>query len=148
MIRRAVTLDDAPELAALHSLCFGGEAWSVDQILGSLALSTTQGALLAQEGEIVAFYLIQCVQGETEILTLCVAPAQRRGGLGEELLRDLVAQCEDGTVFLEVAADNVAAKGLYTHCGFVLFGRRPAYYEREAGKVDALTYRYLVNDKP
>jgi len=42
-------------------------------------------------------------------------------------------------MFLEVAADNLAAQSLYAGAGFNPIGRRPAYYIRSGGQaVDAV----------
>jgi len=148
MIMRPLSLADVSCLAALHAACFGAEAWSADQLYGSLNLPTTRGIGLCAGEQMGAFSLAQVTDEETEILTICVDPARRRCGFGQRLLRESVAAQAKGTVFLDVAADNVPALRLYEKTGFMLFGRRPCYYDRPEGKVDALTYRYLVNEKP
>ena len=78
---------------------------------------------------------------EAEILTLAVAPAARRQGLGRALL---LAAMEEAArrgareMFLEVAAANPAARALYAACGFTEVGLRRGYY---AGGGDALILR-------
>ena len=100
---------------------FGGLAWEQDEPAG-LALALDLG-------------------GECEILALGVDPGRRRAGTGSALLS---AICEEATrrggnrIFLEVAADNDAARTLYGAYGFSQIGRRPHYYRRAAGPVDAL----------
>jgi ribosomal-protein-alanine N-acetyltransferase len=81
------------------------------------------------------------VAGEAELLTLAVAPPARRRGRG----RALLAAFEQGArergaceAFLEVAADNAPAVALYAGAGYSELGRRPGYYSRAAGAVDAL----------
>jgi len=147
MIVRRLDRADVPAIAALDALCFGCEAWSADQLAGSLALATTHGLGLCEEERLTGFALVQRLEGEAEILTLGIDPARQRQGLGERLLHEILALAVETTVFLEVAADNTAAIRLYEKAGFRLFGRRPAYYNRSGDKIDALTYRYLVNDK-
>jgi ribosomal-protein-alanine N-acetyltransferase len=83
--------------------------------------------------------------GECEILTLAVRPAERRQGVATALLRAAFATASEGSVkscFLEVAADNRAARNLYAREGFAPVGRRKAYYRRASGaRVDALVMR-------
>lgn len=145
MLKRKATLKDVEAIAQLDLACFGGEAWSRQQIEGSLDLDTTEGWGVFDDAQLVSFYLLQKSGDEAEILTLGVSPAYRRQGLGESLLRHILARQEDGDcVYLEVAADNQAAISLYNKCGFTLLGQRPNYYRRGLQKVDALTYRCLV----
>lgn len=141
LIIRAATLPQAPVLAALHAESFGVEAWSLDQMRGSLALTTTR-TWIACDGELPAgFILCQALPGECEILTFCVAPAQRRQRIGEALLRFMIKHAEqNGRIFLEVAADNAAARRLYEKLGFTVTGTRANYYKRGAVTVDAVKY--------
>lgn len=142
---RRIEPADIEALAELHAQCFPPEdVWSADQLRGSLDLSTTTGWVLAEQGTSVGFCLVQKVMDETEILTLCVAPAHRRRKLGQRLLQAVLDQQGAGTVFLEVAADNQAAVKLYESKGFELFSVRPDYYRRSEKTVDALNYRFMV----
>nr|AYJ09234.1 esterase [uncultured bacterium] len=104
-------------------------------------------ALLIQQGVFGichedGFILCRTVLDEAEILTLAVNPTARRSGLGLRLVEaaaGLAARTGALRLFLEVAEDNPAARGLYARAGFKAEGRRKAYYARkDAPAVDAL----------
>ena len=85
---------------------------------------------------------------EAEILTLAVLPDQRRQGLARILLEEAARQCEAvgaGTLFLEVATRNEAARALYGAQGFEEIGRRRGYY---ADGDDALVMRRMLTPAP
>ncbi len=106
---------------------FGYLAWEKDEPSG-LALALDLG-------------------GECEILALGVDPRRRRSGTASALLTalgDEVLRRGGHSIFLEVAADNGAARALYAGRGFVQIGRRPNYYRRAAGPVDALVLRRKI----
>ncbi|MEL6793305.1 MAG: ribosomal protein S18-alanine N-acetyltransferase, partial [Pseudomonadota bacterium] len=87
------------------------------------------------------FALISLAADEAELLTIAVGSERRGRGIGAALLRETEnAARESGAarLFLEVAADNAAALALYRKAGFDETGRRPAYYRREAGRIDAV----------
>ena len=87
------------------------------------------------------FALAREVAGEAELLTIAVATAARRQGVGRTLLETVLAMMVARgaeALFLEVASGNDAAIGLYTGAGFREAGRRRAYYD---GITDALIYR-------
>jgi ribosomal-protein-alanine N-acetyltransferase len=88
------------------------------------------------------FVLAHIVADECEILSLGVGLGCRRAGLGRKLLRAVLdAASESGvaTVHLEVAEDNVAALRLYAAEGFIVMGKRRAYYSRAGhGDIAAL----------
>jgi ribosomal-protein-alanine N-acetyltransferase len=136
---RLIRPADLPALAALHAASFAEAAWSSSQIDNSLLLPTTLAlASVDATGAVAGFILCQIVGGEAEILTFCTAPAQRRRGIGETLLRAALdgAKAKGAQrMLLEVAADNVAAYQLYQKAGFADCGRRRGYYR---GDVDAL----------
>jgi ribosomal-protein-alanine N-acetyltransferase len=141
METRLAAKDDAPVLAALHGEIFGEARWSLAQISNSLALDTTQALLVCEGEKPQGFILCQIVAEESEILTFCVAPLARRKGLGTLLLNEAAAmarQKKANRLFLEVAADNVAAITLYEKAGFRIVGTRAGYYKRTAGPIDAV----------
>ncbi len=142
---RPATSGDAHALADLSADSFGpgNGGWSLAQLEGSLALATTRGWVVKDGDALAGFILCQHAPPETEILTLAVHPRHRRRGLGTRLLRALLDAVRDdsSTLFLDVAADNAAAIGLYRSLGFHETGRRRHYYRREGTSVDALLYR-------
>lgn len=132
MLIRAVAPADSPLLAALHAASFPpGEAWREDAFARLIALPGTAGVLAAEGGAPLGFVLTRRAADEAEILTLAVLPERRRRGVGRALLAaglGLLAEQGVGRVFLEVAADNRAARALYRGAGFAMVGRRPDYY--------------------
>ncbi len=134
--------DRAGALAALHAQAFE-TGWSEDEIAG--LLGAPGGAAFEVEG---GFILLRVLPEEAEVLTLAVAPEARRRGAGRALVRAGVAAAEAAgaeVVFLEVAADNTAARALYGGEGFEEVGRRKSYYARPGGAVDAVVLRRALN---
>jgi ribosomal protein S18 acetylase RimI-like enzyme len=73
-------------------------------------------------------------------MTVGVVPAARRAGIGRRLLDVLLVEAvRRGAreAFLEVRADNDAARAMYRGAGFDEIGIRRGYYA--GGKVDAVT---------
>ncbi len=68
---------------------------------------------------------------EAHILALAVYPSCRRQGIGDLILKRLIATArERGATLLtlEVRASNLAAQQLYRKYGFLPVGHRPGYY--------------------
>ena len=132
---------DVDVLARLHATSFA-DAWSAEWIAKLLALPGTF-AFLA-DGECGGFVLVRAAGGEAEILTLAVAPAARRRGIGSALISAACRQAEEmgaGTMFLEVSRTNEPAKALYTGLGFREVGHRRGYYREPGGSnEDALVF--------
>ena len=128
----------AAAMAAIHRTAFPrGEAWGTDAIALQLALPGVIGWLDRRGGMILA----RVAADEVEVLTLAVAPAARRRGLGTRLLyaaMTLATSRGARVAFLEVSIGNVAARTLYARAGFTPTGRRPRYY---ADGTDALVLR-------
>ena len=131
-------MTDTKRLACLHAASITvPRPWSAAEI----------GGLLGSPGVFVVdwphgFALGRVAADEGELLTLCVAPASRRQGLGAELLAAFHAGAASRgatRAVLEVAADNAAARALYARAGYREAGRRRAYYrEADGNAVDAL----------
>lgn len=88
------------------------------------------------------FAIGRAIAGEAELVTLAVAPEARRQGEGRALLSDFERAAKDRgaeAAFLEVAADNTAARALYGSAGYDQTGLRAGYYKRADGTaIDAL----------
>ena len=114
-------------LAALHARCITvPPPWSAQAFADALA---TPGTFLL--AGTAGFALGRVVAGEAELLTLAVAPEARRQGVARDLCRrfeEAATAARAEAAFLEVAADNDAARALYRGCGWVEAGRRPRYY--------------------
>ncbi len=102
-----------------------------------------------RDGAIVACAVLQMAGGDADLLTMAVTADARRGGIGRELLRELIDRATAygaSAIFLEVRASNAAAIGLYRDAGFAPIGSRKNYYERGDGREDAMTMRLSLHD--
>lgn len=86
--------------------------------------------LVAREGpRLVGYVAARKLPDELEVLSLAVAPEQRRRGLGRRLLEALGRACPGpDRVVLEVRVGNAGARAFYARLGFRVVGRRPRYY--------------------
>jgi ribosomal-protein-alanine N-acetyltransferase len=131
-----------PIAAALHRAAFGAEGWDEKAIAELLAMPGAQGRIaIDAEDNPLGFLLSLHIVDTAELLTLAVAPASQRLGVGRLLVRDFVARAKLGgatNAFLEVAEDNIPAISLYKREGFAAEGRRRDYYHRSGNiRVDA-----------
>ncbi len=138
----AVGVAHAAALAALHRATFASrEAWSERDFMTHLA-SPGVVALLHRDGGVVVFRI---AADEAEILTLAVMPEARGRGVGSALVHAALNEARERdaiAAYLEVAADNPAARSLYARAGFSPVGRRGRYYP---GGVDAIVMRAALS---
>jgi ribosomal-protein-alanine N-acetyltransferase len=128
----------ADALAAIHAAAFrAAEAWSA----AVLATQLSRPGCFALIDPVGGMVLARVAADEAEILTLAVAPAARRGGIGRRLVAAAMrraAAAGAAAMFLEVAPGNAPARALYARAGFVRVGRRAHYYPNGG---DALVLR-------
>lgn len=134
---RRIGADQAAACAAIHAPSFA-HPWSAAEFETLLAASenAADGAFDARGMALHGFALSRCAADEAEILTIAVAPRQRRAGLGVKLLAAHVAHLSSlgvKTLFLEVDEANAPARALYARFDFAEVGRRPAYYRTASG---------------
>ena len=138
---------DSPAISDLHHEDFA-RPWTDVEFAALLAQETVFGYAARVTGHgnerPVGFVLARLAAGEAEILTVAVARAHRRQGLGWQLmdavLRELHAQRAEA-LFLEVDETNAAAIALYRRLGFIVVGKRPGYFQSDAGTTGALVMR-------
>ncbi len=91
------------------------------------------GFLATEEDQPVGFVLCRRAADEGEILSMGVVPEERRRGLGRRLVAaalEAASAAGAESLYLEVAEDNRAARGLYQKLGFSPVGRRKGYYRK------------------
>jgi tRNA threonylcarbamoyl adenosine modification protein YeaZ/ribosomal-protein-alanine acetyltransferase len=138
-----VSATAAPLLASLHAEAFeiGWSAASFEELMG---MPGAAAQLALDHGEPAAFLLTRRAADEAEIITIATRPQAQRRGVARQLLETALAELARLSVrhvFLEVAASNTAAIGLYQAMGFQEAGRRPGYYRRKHGTEDAIVMR-------
>jgi ribosomal-protein-alanine N-acetyltransferase len=135
------------DLSIIHREDFS-RPWSDDEFAALLGQDAVFGYAAREVGNgragLAGFVLARLAAGEGEILTVAVARAHRRRGVGWQLmdavLRHLHGQRAEA-LFLEVDETNLAAIALYRRLGFREVGKRPRYYQSAQGASGALIMR-------
>ena len=145
----ALDLDRAARLHREAFMPMGERGWTRQDIAGLLASPGTDGFLLEEKSDDIGMAICRVAADEAELLTVAVNPHHRRRGAGRRLLEAVIGQVRLAgarTLFLEVGADNPAARALYDSLGFVVAGRRAGYYARVDGPpADAVIMRLTLN---
>ena len=136
------------DFKALHQLdqaCFPpGIAYSNTMLRYFLKLSSA-ACLLAADGKEIGGFIVSSVNAPlAHIITLDVAEAHRRSGIGSMLLTAMENNMgEQGvhTVLLETAVDNEAAVAFWQRHGYRIEGVLKRYY---LGRIDAYEMRKLL----
>jgi ribosomal-protein-alanine N-acetyltransferase len=90
---------------------------------------------------VTGYGIMSIAASEAHLLNLCVHPNAQHMGYGRRVLNALLVKAEDAAcdkVFLEVRPSNRIALQLYRSVGFEQIGIRPAYYQAERGREDAV----------
>lgn len=126
-------IHDAPRIATIHAKSFA-IGWGRDDIEQMFVADHVVDIALARNplgSRLVGFAISRVVLDEAELLTIAIEPGSRGLGFSGTLLRwhaERIRRAGAATLFLEVAADNLAALALYRGFGFVEIGRRKGYY--------------------
>jgi ribosomal-protein-alanine N-acetyltransferase len=135
----------ALDCARLHAASFA-HPWSAAEFESLLAASNAIGdGALGRGSRLIGFALSRRAAGEAEVLSVAVAKAERRKGLGRALMNTHLARLAAAgvtSVFLEVEPTNADAIGLYRRLGFETVGERKGYYRKPGSTAAAaLTLR-------
>lgn len=148
-------VDDIDRIMAVMQTAFDpafGEAWNRRQLEDALVTGHCHYLLIAADGAAPApgapaagFSLSRFGFDEEELLLFAIDPAQRRQGLGRELLARFAAAARDRgalRLVLEMRRGNPAER-LYRSFGFAPVGERPNYYRTPDGhRLDAITFAH------
>jgi ribosomal-protein-alanine N-acetyltransferase len=137
----------ARQVAALHQQGGFARRWEPGECAALLADRSVvaEGVFCGRGAEPCGFAMSRVAADEAEVLSIVVAGARRRSGLGQALLAAHLAQLAARGVtrlFLEVEESNAPAIALYRRFGFATVGRREGYYPKPDGsRVAALVMR-------
>jgi [ribosomal protein S18]-alanine N-acetyltransferase len=124
----AATAADAESIAAADAACFAGAAWTPPQVESELLRAGAIALVLRNHDAVLGYALGWCLAAEGELLRIAVMPSARGVGHGATLLQAFQRASEADALFLEVNAENTAARSLYSRNGWLKVGVRRAYY--------------------
>jgi ribosomal-protein-alanine N-acetyltransferase len=130
---------DLKSVAAVERVAYQ-YPWSLG-IFRDCLLAGYHCLVLDVAGSVTGYGIMSIAAGEAHLLNLCVHPHAQRLGYGRRLLNALLLKASDAgadKVFLEVRPSNEIALLLYRSVGFEQVGIRPAYYQAENGREDAV----------
>jgi ribosomal-protein-alanine N-acetyltransferase len=135
-LRRA-TADDVPSILALERATPELAHWSeVSYQTVFQSVSAERVAFVIEdEGGLHGFVLGRFSSDECELESMVVSEADRRRGLGLQLLQALMREArlrQMRRILLEVRESNLPARALYEKCGFNTIGKRKSYYRDPA----------------
>ena len=137
---RAMTRDDVDAVLAIEQ-AVQRFPWTRGNFIDALDSGYICRVDEAEDGAIRSYAILMPGVDEAELLTIGVAQARQRKGVGRALLAQMLGMARARNmrrVFLEVRPSNVAAIALYRSAGFGEIGERRAYYRNEEGSEDAL----------
>ncbi len=140
MIRRLESSDVAEIFLILRELYEApafplGGSWNESLLMRELESGSGLGFF--EGSELQAFVLFRRAGGISDISILGTRRGSQRKGFMRQLLKNLTesAKASGEKVWLEVHADNIAARKMYESLGFLISGERRAYYRNGASAV-------------
>jgi [ribosomal protein S18]-alanine N-acetyltransferase len=133
VVIRSAALNDVPAILAIEQQAPGAAHWTSEQykkLVGSGVVLVAEDAA-DEAGQLCGFVCAKAVAGDWEIENVVVAAAFLRGGIANELLRNLIQRAAGeaaSAILLEVRESNLPARRLYEKHGFREVGRRRVYY--------------------
>ena len=123
--------------------------WSRGNFIDSIAAGYLARALVADDGEMVGYFVAMPGFEEMHLLNVTVAAHHEGRGHAPRLLAELYALSASFTataVWLEVRESNARARALYLREGFTEAGQRRDYYPAPQGRrEDAILMTRLLH---
>ncbi len=124
---------DLEQVMAIEKAAFPDDPWHVSFFKRELHKRKTYTHLYVARlnNRVIGYIVFYIFCGEGQIMNIAVASEYRRRGVATYLLASAleIAQKNRGReIFLEVAVNNTAARGLYKQFGFEVYGTRKRYY--------------------
>lgn len=139
-----MTMADVDEVVAIEVRAYP-YPWTRQNFVDSIGAGHHGVCLRAVDGSLLGYFLVMPVVDEAHLLNVCVAPELQGGGLGVQLLNEMVRVSREqgmGGVLLEVRPSNTRALRIYERFGFEQIGRRKGYYPASGRREDAIVMRF------
>ncbi len=84
--------------------------------------------------ELLGYICFRNLDGESELLSIAIAPGHRQRGLGKKLMEFYIDFCKQRgvkTFYLEVNPQNISALRLYQSLSYKEVGRRKNFYRNQ-----------------
>ena len=126
-----LTMARVDEVLEIERLSFT-DPWSREMFRSELEVGGwTYARMAVREGRLVGYLLAVLIEDEAHLGNLAVHPSERRGGVGQRLLDDLLATARKSGVAritLEVRRSNENARKFYFRNDFIDVAIRKNYY--------------------
>ena len=135
-------IEELKQISELDEAIFSGNIWGIDSYRKSTVNEYDYLTVAMDSSKLLGFALLRCFD-DAELIRIAVDTRQRRHGIGERLLDNLLQEArarEIHNIFLEVRSSNVPAIRLYEKAGFINAGARKGYYSNPTE--DAIIMRY------
>lgn len=132
---------DLPRVMEIENASFS-TPWKESTFRGLLRRTDCDLFVATIDGRVEGYAAAWTVIDQSELGNVAVSPAARGRGLGGALVDAVVERIKDRgsrECFLEVRETNVSAQSVYRERGFVVVGKRTAYYQQPTE--DALVMR-------
>ena len=135
-------IEELKQISELDEAIFSGNIWGIDSYRKSTVNEYDYLTVAMDSSKLLGFALLRCFD-DAELIRIAVDTRQRRHGIGERLLDNLLQEArarEIHNIFLEVRSSNMPAIRLYEKAGFINAGIRKGYYSNPTE--DAIIMRY------
>lgn len=140
---------DLDEILAIEEDVYS-HPWTRGNFLDSFASPHEALGIRAQNGALIAYFLLMPILDELHLLTFAVSSSYQGQGYAKLLLQQMMVLAKEknySSIMLEVRIGNLRAKHIYQRFGFAEIGRRKGYYPVDQwSREDAIVMRISTSE--
>ena len=141
---KPMTQEDIFQVYQIEGACFS-TPWSKENFENIFRYGENYYLTAWEADRIVGFIGLMAVAGEGDITNVAVLPSHRRMGIGDCLVREILALAKEKEIrkiMLEVRASNAAAIHLYEKYGFEFLCIRKKYYQKPIEDANIMCWQW------